>query len=258
MNYTKSLNVSVNELEAARNYAVELTEGYIPSGKSITDLFYSTNLKDIEEGIAKLNKVSEATWLLSAMLIYTLVFDKNLYQQSGKPWSIYVSEARERIGLSQPEISAQMSAARFFIRHHAKLKRVKWKPTGSNRKLARAEYAYEISGDLDATIKHLKKDTFEEFKEWYSSFNVQKALPLPTENIREDISVSRKGVQIDGKELFSVNKDIPEEEQNRFYEIAAKAYTLIKNGYKPLIIDVYDDKEAKSLVRMRDEARKNR
>lgn len=44
MNYTKSLNVSVNELEAARNYAVELTEGYIPSGKSITDLFYSFSI----------------------------------------------------------------------------------------------------------------------------------------------------------------------------------------------------------------------
>ena len=74
---TKIINASVDEIEAAKETAVSL----IADSNTTTaiELFYSDNLDEIESGIKRLNDFSNKSWLLSSILLYTLIYNKDLY-----------------------------------------------------------------------------------------------------------------------------------------------------------------------------------
>ena len=93
----KIIDVSVDEIEAAKNTAVSLLNGASP--ENAVDLFYTENLEEVETGIKRLNEFSNKAYILSAILLYTLVYNKSLYTQSGLTWNEYSKQARERLGL---------------------------------------------------------------------------------------------------------------------------------------------------------------
>ncbi len=256
MNYTKPIDATVDQVEKAKQLAIKLTNSEFGTQKEILNLFYSRKLTEVESGIRKLNEVSDTCWLLAAILLHSIVYDQNLYTQSKLEWSEYISDSRKRLGLDQRDITEQLAAARFFIQHFDELNKAKWKPLGNCRKLARAELALRLSGNLEETVQHLVNDSWRDFKDWYSAYKLPKALPF--DDKRPDIQLSRKGVLIDGKPLFTIGKGISNEERNRFYEYAARIYEAIKHGNEPAIIEVYDKKEEKRLQQLLAKDRKSR
>ena len=252
---TKAIDASVNQLESAKETAAALMKD-TTSIKAI-DLFYSEDLKYIENGIKNLNDFSSKSWLLSAILIYTLIYDKGLFAKTGLSWYEYSKQARERLGLDEREISEQLSSARFFIRHHKELERQGFHPLGNYNKLCHAELAEKLSGDVHAVIKHIVNDTWSDFKLWYSSFKEKKALPV-NENYRDDIVVKNSRFYINKVEAVKVSDKIPKADKAQIEKYLAQIFEIMKNGDVPAIVSTYNEKEARILPRLRDKYRQGK
>lgn len=256
MRTTRLIDASVDEVEKAKETAVALIGD--ANSKTAMDLFYTDNLEEIEAGIRNLNEFSNKSWLISSILLFTLIYNKNLYSQSGLSWVEYAKKSRERLGIEQRDITEQLQSAEFFIRYHKQLQKAGFNPAGANRKLARANLALELSGDIKAVLSHLITDTFLEFKSWYSSFKPTKALPKINDSVRSDIGYKGNKFTIKGIEAVTISDAIPAEDKLRLQKYMKTIFEAIANGYEPAIIPVYDRKEAVVLERLRDKHRQEK
>ena len=252
----KVFDATVDEVEEAKQSVVLLMHDNFK--QTALDLFYTDNLEEVENRIKQLNEFSNKSWLLSSIVMYSIIYSNSLYLESGLTWNEYTKQARERLGLDPRDISEQLSAARFFITNHAELERQGFDPAGNNRKLARAELATELCGDVHETIQHLVHDTWAEYNDWYSSFKSTKALPKPTEYKREDIDIQGNRVYIQGIEAVKVSDKIPEQDKERIEKYLGQIFEAIRKGYEPAVVDCYDEKEARNLVNLRDKYRQRR
>lgn len=251
----KLIDASYDEVQVARETAMSLMEGSIVQQKA-EDLFFTDDLTVIENGLRSLNEFSNKAWLLSSIILYTLVYNHNLYAQSGLTWEEYQAEARERIGLDKRDISEQLSAARFYIKNHDELERKGFNATGSNRKLARAELATELCGDKHLVIEHIVNDSWTTFKDWYSQFKYKKAIERNV--VRNDIDIKGNRVYIQGIEAVKVSDRIPAPDKERIEKYLVQIIEAIRCGYEPAVVECYDEKEARNLVNLRDKYRQGR
>lgn len=252
MRTNKVIDASIDEIEAAKETAVALI-GTSNTTNAI-ELFYSENLEEIEHGIKTLNEFSNKSWLLSALLLYTLVYNKDLYMQSGLAWSEYSKQSRERLGLDPRDISEQLSAARFFILHHEMLSRAGFDPSANHRKIARAELATELCGDVNETVKHLVNDSWLEYNIWYSSFKKKKKPGIKN----SEYQIDGDKFMINGVEAVNISDSIPENEKNRINGYLKQIFEALQQGHEPAIVPVYDKKEAMLLPRLRDKYRQGK
>lgn len=244
----------VDNLEKAKETAIAL----VGENKNINyiKIFDAKSLETVETSIVQLNEYSEKCWLLSALLLYTLVYDKAMYTQSGLTWQEYTATAKKRLNMDNNEIAEQLGGARFFIKYHKDLLKQGWSPAGSSRKMARAEYALELVGNEKEVIKHIINDSWREFNAWYTSYKLQPALPVPTEYKRNDIKITKKdGVTIKGIKAITISDEIPEQDRIRLEKYITQIAEALKDGYEPAIVPVYDTKEANNLFRLRDKYR---
>ena len=252
MRTNKVIDATIDEVERAKETAVALSQG--GNQKEVIDLFYSENLSEVEDGIRRLNEFASKSWLLASILLYTMVYDNNLYAQSGLTWADYSKQARERLGLDQRDISDYLSAARFFIKNHVELERKGFVVAGNWSKLARAETALELSGNVHKVIDHLVQDSWATFKEWYQSFKPSKALPSIDNPV--NIQMEKSKVVSNGEEVLSLSKD--SQESDRMAGYIKKIVKCLQDGYEPAIIPVYDKKEATALQHLLDKYRQGK
>lgn len=250
-----AVNFDFEKLAKARESALAVIgTNSVPDVNILLD---SENLEEVEKGIKALNTISKKSWLLSSILLYTIVYDQNLYLQSGLNWDDYVKESKERLELSPRGISDQLQCAKFYIEHHSALLRKGFQPTNIEV-LARAQLALELTGDIDAVIDHVSSgESFRDFKSWYQSFKPASYLP-PTEYQRPDIVIESETVKINGIEPVHISEELPAEEQQRLQGYIQKIFMAIKDGYEPAIVPCYDQKEAINLVRLRDKYRQSK
>lgn len=253
MRVTKPIDATVDMTESAKQTAVALIG--VTNTKNVMDLFFSDNLREVENGIRQLNEFSSKSYLLSAILLHSIVYSKTLYEQSGLDWPEYAKQSRERLGLDPRDVSQYLSAARFFIKYHETLARKGFNPNGSILKLARAELAVELCGSVDEVIEHIISDSWWDFKTWYQSFKPSKALPQPTEYKRDDIGFKGNKFTIGGIEAVKISDEINDGDRLRLQGYMKTIFEAIARGYEPAIIPVYDKKEAASLERLRDKNR---
>lgn len=252
------IDVDSTTLEKAKATALALSDDTTPD---ILKIFSSDNLEIVEQGIRKLNEYSATCWLLSALTLHTLIYDNALYTQSGLTWENYLADSRKRTGLSKREVTEQLSSARFFIAHYNDLVSAGWTPIESSRKMARAELAYKLSGNLNETIQHLVNDSWREFKDWYQSF---KELPDSEFNNsksvfkKEEIKIQKRNVTVRGEPAIYLSDDLTDDEKKKLQGYINKLFEALSKGYEPAIVDVYDESEAKRLVVLRDKDRRSR
>lgn len=224
---------------------------------NIDDVFFMENLEQVESNIKKLNEYSDKCWLLSSILLYSLVYDKEMFAQSGLSWTEYVADSKKRLGLSKDDISRQLSGARFFINHHQALVRAGWTPIGSAYKLASAELALTLSGSLDDTLYHLVHDSFKSFREWYTSFKVLPPIETVVD-VRPDILIEKDGIKVNGVNAVTISDQLPEKDRIQLEGYLEQIYSALKRGDVPAIVPVYDEKEAKHLLTLRDKYRQKK
>ena len=252
----KIIDATTDEVQIAKESAIALVQGSVVQ-QTAEDLFYTDNLEEVERGLKSLNEFSNKAWLLSAIILYTVIYNNDLFLQSGLSWEEYSKQSRERIGIEQRDISEQLSASRFYIQHHAELERQGFDPSGNNRKLARAELATELSGDVHAVIEHLVKDSWTEFKEWYSSFKVKQIEP-PDDIKRHDIDIKGNKVYIQGIEAVKISDKIPPNDKDKIELYIKQIFECLQLGYEPAIMQTMDTKEANVLVKLQKKYRLDR
>lgn len=255
MRTNKSIDASIDEFEEAKATVVSLIGNN--NANNALDLFYTDNLEEIESGLKNLNNMSLKSWILSSLILYTVIYNESLYQQSGLTWNEYLRESRERIGIDHRDVTEQLSAARFFIKYNKLLLNKGFDFVGANRKLARAELALELSGDISLVIEHIVNDSWREFQSWYQSFKVV-SLPSPTEYKRDDIVIYNNKVYINKIEAVTISTELPQDERDKITKYITQIFEAMQNGYEPAIIPVYDSKEAKNLLRLRDNYRQKK
>lgn len=256
--YYKIIDATEDEVFKAKETALSIVEenNFL---KQVDELFHSEDLGYVENGIKGLNEMSSKSWLLSAILLYTLIYTRRLYEKSGLSWQKYNIEARARLGIDEREMSEQLSAARFFIKYHGSLVRRGWKPVGSNSKLCNAERALDLSGNIDDVLDHLVNDTTREFKDWYLGLRNPKKLQGPqSELMRNDITFKDGKPCINGIEAVKIATEIPESDRERLSKYMVQIFEALQGGYEPAIVPVYDEKEAAVLPRLRDKYRQKR
>ncbi|MBO7638129.1 MAG: hypothetical protein J6S91_04045 [Treponema sp.] len=252
MRTNKIIEASVDEIEKAKETAVTLSQD--SEQKQVMDLFYSENLEEVENGIRHLNEFASKSWLLASILLYTMVYDNNLYAQSGRTWADYSKQARERLGLDKRDVSDYLSAARFFIKNHLELEQKGFVVAGSWSKLARAEMALELSGNVHKVIDHLVKDSWSDFREWYQGFKETKAIQSVDSPV--DIQMEKSKVVSNGEEVLSLSKG--SQESDRMAGYIKKIVKCLQDGYEPAIIPVYDKREATALQHLLDKYRQGK
>lgn len=227
----QEITTTEDEIAKARDTAIAISQDATPN---IKKLLYSEKLDDVEIGIKQLNEFSDKCWLLSALSLYTLIYNKNMYTQSGLTWTEYLAESKKRLGLDKREVSSQLSSARFFIKHYDLLIKEGWNPIGSARKLEKAELALELSGDVKATVKHIAKDTWAEFKDWYTSFRPQEEAPaLPHAKIK----YVSNSVYVDDIEAVTVSPELDNNTRARYLNYIRQVFDILKTGKEPVISD---------------------
>lgn len=257
MRVTKTIDATFDEIEEAKQSAIALV-GETPQ-TNIVDLFYSEKLEEVEAGLRSLNAFSSKAWLLSAIVLYTLIYNEELYTQSGLDWQSYSQQSRERLGIENREITEQLSAARFFIRNHKALEKKGFNVDGNTRKLARAELAEQLCGSTAETINHLINDMWIEFNAWYSSFKTKKKL-LENKNgkKREDVRIDSGRFYIGDVEAVSISDKISEADSLRINKYIKTIFEIIADGCEPAIVSTYDKKEAALMPKLRDKFRRGK
>ena len=251
---TRVIDATVDQVNEARQTALALAGE--SAQMNIADWFYSDNLEEIENGIRELNKFSSKTWVLSGILIYTLIYNESLYSQSGLDWYEYSRQARERLGIDNREITEQLGAARFFIKNYKALEKRGFKLEGNNKKLARAELAEKLCGSTTQTLDHLCNDTCTEFKLWYSSFKQKPK--IENDRKRTDLRINGDRFYIGKTEAVKISDKIPEADGKKLKDCIKSIFKILADGYEPAIIAVYDKKEASLMPKLRDKYRKGR
>ena len=246
----KEFDVSNEEFNSAKNTAVSLVDDTLIN---TDELFDNQDLGFIESGIRQLNTIASKSWLLSAILLYTLIYDKGLYSQSGLSWKEYSQQARSRLGMDSRDISEHLSAARFFIQYHNELSQCNFSPLGNYRKLARAELATSLCGDANLTISHLVNDNWDDYKFWYSSFKKKKPSNKPKP---KEIKIDNSTVLINGVEAFSISTELPAKDKKIVERYIRQIAGIINRGQRPAIISVNDTQEEKALLKAKTELRK--
>ena len=242
------IDVTESEVDAAKQDAFSLVlDG---TNGNVMELFTSKNLADVETGIKEFPNFSQKGWLLSSILLYTIVYDKNLYSQSGLDWRTYTEEARARLGINQRDISEMLSAARFFIQYHKLLIEKKWNPTMGLRKLSRCELALKLCDDLNLTVAHLVNDTWEEFKQWYSGYKSS-----DKKKERKEVKVTKGKFLIDGKEAVKVSSELGIKDRKFLGRCIKHIFNAISSGKEVEIVT--DEEELENLRLFRIEHKNN-
>lgn len=187
-----------------------------------------TSLEELEHAIKRLNEQTSAAWFITALALYAIVYDGELYSASNLTWRQYRAQTRERYGMDYQDFSEALSAGKFIAEYGKQLFAAGWAPDRSMRKLARANLALKVCGDPNLVIQHLVNDQWIEFKAWYASLK-HKLIETP-ENKRgrpakRVIEIKRGKIYIDGVEPVKFDKSISNEEKKALIQIIINFYT---------------------------------
>jgi hypothetical protein len=247
----------IDPIEEAKQTALTLMQGDTII-KSFTQLFDTSKLEDVEAGVRQMNSMADKCWLLSALVVYAVIYNENMYTQSGLTWEDYAKQTKDRLGLEHTDLSEQLTAARFFIKYHKTLLEKGWKPEGSRRKLARAELALRLSKSSVQTINHVVNDTWAQFHDWYSRMKFpERYLEQEQEEApRNDIKISKSGkITVGGIEPVKVSEMLTKQDKDKLDEYLLSFFSALREGYYPAIIPTYNKNEAKTLIILRDKRR---
>ncbi len=200
---------------------------------------------------ATTSAIKEATEVLRVTEPYT-IFQRTL--PSGK--KVYYYQFRLENGKRSPAYSTgqtKLSQAKRVCKRLYDSGKFLENSSLKFRKLARAEIALELSGDLDKTVRHIASDSWPKFNKWYSSYKIK---VVEQDYKRDDIDVD--GFKIRGIEAVTISERLPAEDRKKMRGYIERIFEILKRGDEPAIIDVYDKKEAARLERLRDKARGER
>jgi hypothetical protein len=154
----------------------------------------------------------------------------------------YAKHLYEKTGLSPQSLSAAKIIIERFIDYNSELKRYGFSLENNSNKLLYLENALENHEDRVEVFKRIASVSFREFQSYARTADNE---PAPQRTAK--IKVEEGRILVNGKNVLNFPKDMPEREKEALGEYLAEVYTIRAAGNSPLVVETYDESEARVL-----------
>lgn len=149
----------------------------------------------------------------------------------------------EETGLSPQSFSAAKVIVERYIDYNEELKKYGFTIDRNTNKLLFLESALANHANRDSVFKHIVQDKYVDFVTYSRTPDGKKLQPPKPPKIK----VEKGKIFIDGVNILNIPDTLPEDERASLQNYLSEVYAIRANGNEPLIIETYDDKEARIL-----------
>jgi hypothetical protein len=212
------------------------------TGVSIIEAFRTKDIFKIESAIKNLTDSMKNHIFIIGMGC-VIIDRENLYTDAGyHSYLEYAKHLYEETGLSPQSFSAAKIIIERFIDYNSELRRCGFNLEHNSNKLLYLENALENHEDRTDVFKRIAGDSFREFLAYARSPDDE-----PAPQRLPKIKVEEGKILVNGKNILNIPKDMPEKEKAALGEYLAEVYAIRAAGNAPLVIEVYDEREARAL-----------
>jgi hypothetical protein len=129
-----------------------------------------------------------------------------------------------------------------FRKYYSDLHRHGFNLENNSNKLLYLENALENHEDKKEVFKRISTDTFREFQAYARTADDE---PAPQQLPKIKIEEGR--ILVNGKNILNFPKDMPDKEKEALGGYLAEVYAIRAAGNAPLVVETYDDSEARVL-----------
>ncbi|MDR2150150.1 MAG: hypothetical protein LBO67_04915 [Spirochaetaceae bacterium] len=205
--------------------------------------FGSHDIQKIKLAIKNIsNSINNHVLLIG--LACVIIDREQLYIDAGyKSYLDFVKVLYEETGLSPQSFSAAKIIVERFIDHNSELKKYGFTIDRNTNKLLFLETALANHANKADVFKHIAQDKYVDFVAYSKTPDGQKVLPPPQPKIK----LEKGKILIDGINILNFPDTLPEPEKERLGKYLSEVYAIRAAGNEPLIVETYDEHEAKTL-----------
>jgi hypothetical protein len=212
------------------------------TGGDVLDAFETRDIFKIESAIKKLADSIKSHISIIGMGCY-IIDREALYADAGfHSYLEYAKHLYEAAGLSPQTISAAKIIIERYVEYYSELKRNGFNLENNSNKLLYLKNALENHEDRHEVFKRISSGTFREFQA-YARTPDGKPLPLRPPKIK----LEKGRILVNGRNILNFPKDMPEKEKEALGGYLSEVYAIRASGNTPLVVEIYDENEARVL-----------
>jgi hypothetical protein len=213
------------------------------TGEDIIAAFGSHDIRKIKQAIKDIsNSINNHVFLIG--LACVIIDREQLYIDAGyKSYLDFVKVLYEETGLSPQSFSAAKIIVERYIDYNSDLKKHDFVIDRNTNKLLHLEAALANHANKADVFKHIARDKYVDFVAYSRTPDGQKALPSPQPKIK----VEKGKILVDGINILNFSETLPEPEKETLGKYLSEVYSIRAAGNEPLVIETYDDREARTL-----------
>jgi hypothetical protein len=208
----------------------------------IIEVFKTKDVFKIESAIKNLADSMKSHIFLIGMACL-IIEEEALYVDAG--FHSYLDCAKhlyETTGLSPQTLSAAKIIMERYRKYYADLHRHGFNLDNNSNKLLYLENALENHEDKTEVFKRISNDSFREFQAYARTPDDE-----PAPQRMPKIKIEEGRILVNGKNILNFPKDMPDKEKEALGGYLAEVYAIRAVGNAPLVVETYDDNEARVL-----------
>jgi hypothetical protein len=213
------------------------------TGGDIIEALGSHDIKKIKSAIKNIsNSINNHVFLIG--LACVIIDREQLYIDAGhKSYLDFVKVLYEETGLSPQSFSAAKIIVERYIDYNSELKEVGFTLDRNTNKLLFLEAALANHADKADVFRHIAQDKYVDFVAYAKLLDAQQVLPPPQPKIK----LEKGKILVDGINILNIPDTLPDMEKETLVKYLSEVYSIRAAGNEPLIIEAYDDREARTL-----------
>jgi hypothetical protein len=208
----------------------------------ILEAFKTRDIFKIESAIKNLTDSMKSHIFIIGM--GCVIIDREaLYADAG--FHSYLDYARhlyEETGLSPQTLSAAKIIIERFIDYNSELKRHGFNLKNNSNKLLYLENALENHEDRAEVFKRITNDTFREFQSYARTPDNE-----PAPQRMPKIKIEEGRILVNGINILNFPDTLSDPEKETLGKYLSEVYAIRAAGNEPLVVEVYDEREARTL-----------
>jgi hypothetical protein len=212
------------------------------AGGDILEAFRTKDVFKIEFAIKNLADSMKSHIFIIGM--GCVIIDREaLYADAGfHSYLDYAKHLYEETGLSPQSLSAAKIIIERFIDYNSELTRNGFNLENNSNKLLYLENALENHEDRREVFKRISSDTFREFQAYARTPDGE-----PVSQRLPKIRLEEGRILVNGKNILNFPKDMPKKEKEALGGYLSEVYAIRAAGNAPLVVETYDENEARVL-----------
>jgi hypothetical protein len=213
------------------------------TGEEIIAAFGSRDIKRIKQVVKDIsNSINNHVVLIG--LACVIIDREQLYIDAGyKSYLDFVKVLYEETGLSPQSFSAAKIIVERYIDYNSDLRKHGFTIDRNTNKLLFLEAALANHANKTVVFRHIARDKYADFVAYAKTPDGRKALPPPQPKIK----IEKGKILVDGINILNFPDTLPGPEKETLGKYLSEVYAIRAAGNEPLIIEAYDEREARTL-----------